>query len=432
TAFKDERLNALEAEALTGNLSLRAAWNRLEQARASAAKQGAALRPSIDMSADASREAREAFDALLGDERRSYTTNVGFGLMAGYELDLWGRLKKTHQAAAQNAQASADDLQAAAVSLTAELANAWYQLVERQGQLRLIDEQIKTNRDYLDLITLQFRQGQASATDVLQQRQLVQSNRANRLQVEPSITILEHRLALLTGKPIGPLPVLSPLALPLLPPLPQTGVPIDWLRRRPDLRAAERRVTAANHALGAAIVDRLPRLSISLRADTNADKTSELFDNWLAALAGNLTAPILDGGRRRAEVRRSQAARDEALNAYGQTVLAAFKEVEDTLVLEQKQDLYIRSLEAQLELSELATEQTRENYMRVGKNFTRYITTLMGHQNLQRTVLSARGRLIEYRIGLYRAIAGSWSLPAPAQDGDRSAKAGAGRLTQER
>ena len=416
TAFHDDQLNALMDQALTDNFSLKAAWDRLEQAWASAEKAGAARLPALDVSADASRQLSEtSTSSPTAEGGRNDTTNLALGLMAAYEVDVWGRVQATRDAAALNAQASRDDLLAAAMSLTAELANTWYQLIERMGHLRLIDEQIKTNRDYLDLITLQFRQGQASATDVLQQRQLVQSNRGNRLQVESTVAVLEHRLALLAGQPIARQSIIPRSSLPDLPPLPRTGVPLEWLRRRPDLHAGERRVQAADHALAAAIADQMPRFSITVRANVSAESASDLFDNWLAALAGNMAAPIFDGGRRRAEVRRTQAARNEALNSYAQTVLTAIREVEDALGLEDKQHQYIRSLEAQLEISGQATEQTRENYIRGGRDFTRYLTTLIAHQGLQRTVLAAQGKLIEYRIALYRAIAGSWDLPIPGR-----------------
>ncbi len=404
TAFGDEVLDALVDEALGGNLGLRTVRDRLAQSTASAAKSGASLRPSASGSGSLSRQVRDTTG-------RTYATDIALGLAASYELDLWGRLRATRDAAQLDTAATSEDLQAAAISLTAEIARTWYRLVERSGQLRLVDDQVRTNKDYLDVITLRFRRGQASATDVLQQRQLVHATESERILVRSAISVLEHQLAVLLGRtPDGWRAVDMPSALPSLPSLPDTGVPLDWLRRRPDLRAAELRLHAADRRLAAAVADRWPTLGVSVSASTDASRAEDLFENWLASAAASLAAPLLDGGLRRAEVKRSRAVVSEALHGYGQSVLSALGEVEDALVRESRQREYVASLEFQLVLSAQATQQTRESYIRSGEQFTRYLTTLMSHQRLQRSLLDAQRQHVEYRIGLYRALAGGWAL----------------------
>ena len=408
TMFGDHRLNALIKEAFRGNFSLRSAWDRLDQARAVAARSGAALRPTLDASAGASRTYRET-DAT----NQTNATQVSLGLAAGYEADLWGRIRAARDAAALDAAASREDLNAAAMTLSAEVAGTWYQLVERHGQLALLDEQIKTNLDYLEVITLKFRRGQVSATDVLQQRQLVESTRGERIQTAAESEVLEHQLAVLLGRtPLHPAPA-TPEKPPVLPDLPQTGIPAEWIRRRPDVRAAELRIQAADRSLAAAIADRFPRLSLSASAQTATSTASDLFDNWLASLAANLTAPLIDGGRRRAEVDRTRAARSEKLNTYGETVLSALKEVEDAITQEVRQTEYVASLHEQFKLSAQSTEQTLENYTKGTMDFTRYLTTLLGHQRLQRTVLRAEQQRVQHRIDLCRALAGGWTPQRP-------------------
>jgi len=413
TAFADERLSALVEEALAGSFTLRVAWDRLDQARALAAKSGAGLWPELGGSAGVSRTVSKA-----GGAERDYQTGYALGLGAAYEVDLWGRVRAARDAARLDALASEQDLRAAAITLSAEIARAWFQLVETRGQLRLVDEQLATNEDYLEVITLRFRRGRASATDVLQQRQLVQSKKGDRHQLRSAIEVLEHRLAILVGRPPGRLELAVPEDLPEAPALPETGAPAIWVRLRPDLRAAELRVRAADRDAAAAIADRFPRLALSLQAETSAERVRDLFDNWLAGLAANLTAPLLDGGERRAEADRTRAAASEALNSYGQAVLQALGEVEDALTQEARQEEYVASLAQELALSAEATEQTRQSYIRTGSDFTRYLTTLIGHQRLQRICLESRRRRIEYRINLYRALGGA--LP-PARPGPHSA-----------
>ena len=408
TALGDEQLNAIIERALRGNFSLRMAWDRLDQARALATRSGAGIWPSLDGSAGASRAVRS-----LEGGGRLYGTEFGLGLVASYEVDLWGRIRSTHDAARLDVYASGEDLGAAAITLTADVARTWCLLTEQRGQWKLLSEQIETNEKYLEVVTLKFRRGQVSAADVLQQRQLVESARGERIAVASNIRVLQHQLDVLLGQPPGGGAAGAAEELPTLPPLPQTGLPAEWVRRRPDVRAAELRVQAADRRVAAAIADQFPRLGLSITADTSAERVRDLFDNWMASLAANLVAPLFDAGWRRAEVERSRAAVSERLNAYGQVVLASLREVEDALSREARQTEYVASLRKQLELSKQATDQTLENYTKRGMDFTRYLTTLLAHQRLQRTHLQARRQRVDYRIDLYRALAGSWALSRP-------------------
>ena len=409
TALGDEMLDRLIEQAVRENFSLRTAWDRLEQARAVARASGASLLPNVDGTAGASRTINDAGGSRTG------VTGISLGVTVSYEVDLWGRVRGTRDATRLDALASEENLRAAAMTLSSEVARTWVTLIEQKGQLRLLAEQIKTNEDYLKLITLRFRRGRVSATDVFQQKQLVESTKGERTQVDSAIAVLRHQLAVLIGKSPGGRTFSPPDQLPDLPPLPATGLPAEWIRRRPDIRAAELRVQAADRRFAAAVADKFPRLTLSARAETTAEEIRDLFDNWLASIAANLIAPLFDGDRRQAEADRTRAVVSERLNAYGQVVLTSLKEVEDALVQEARQREYVASLKRQLALSDQAKTQTRENYIKGTVDFTRYLTTLLGHQNLQRKTLQAAGRLVQYRINLYRALAGSWQLPRPPQ-----------------
>jgi outer membrane protein, multidrug efflux system len=407
--FGDPRLDKLIDEALHGSFSLRGAWDRLDQARATARRSGAAMLPSLTGTTGVARTgAKTAAGTAHG-------TGYSLGLAASYELDLWGRVRATRDASVLDALASAEDLNAAVMTLSADVATTWYKLVEQRGQIKLLDEQIKTNKDYLEIITLQFRRGRVSATDVLQQRQLVELSAGERIQAESAAEVLEHQLAVLLGRAPDAPAMATPTALPAVPPLPKTGVPAEWVRRRPDVRSAELRVHAADRSVAAAIADRFPQVNLTAGASTSANNTGKIFDfdAWLLSLAANLSAPLFDGGRRRAEVDRTRAALSEKLNSYGQTVLTSLREVEDALTQEARQAEYMASLQKQLTLSKQSTDQTRENYAKGTTDFTRYLTTLLGHQRLQRTVLQARRQLVLHRINLCRALAGSWTPQRP-------------------
>lgn len=408
TAFGDEDLNALVDEALAGNLTLRTTWDRLEQARAVARKSGAPLQPSLTGEAGAARTASRTVG--LG---RSYRTDLSFGLVASYELDLWGRIRSTRDAADMDVRASQEDLRAAAITLAAQVAAAWYDLIEQRGQRTLLDGQIRTNQEYAELVSLRFGRGRVPVTDVLQQRQLVESTQAEKVLVDSRLAVLAHQLAALLGRPPSQAAAAPQGTLPTPGPLPATGLPAALIRRRPDVRAAYHAVRAADLRVAAAIADRFPRVSLTARAETSAGRLHDLFDNWLASLAANLTAPLLDGGLREAEVDRTRAAACERLHAYGQTTLNALTEVEDALAQERQQRRYVASLARQLDLSRKALAQTRERYTKGLTDYLRVLSTLQAHQRLERESLRARRELLGYRIDLYRALAGGWPMPAP-------------------
>ena len=419
TALGDENLNKLIEQALADNFDLKSTWDRLAQARATVRKSSADFWPTLDGSAGAERSRTVTVTSQNDGTTRRNTvldTDLSLGAAASYEVDLWGRVLSTRQAAVMDMLATQEDLCAAAITLSAEVADTWYQLLEQRGQLKLLGQQVKTNRDYLELITLRFRHGQVSATDVLQQRQLLESTQGEIAQSQATGKVLRHGLAILLGRSPGD-PVAAPgQTLPDLPPLPRTGLPAELIQRRPDIKSARLEVEAADKRVAVAIADCFPRITLSARGDTSAYYLRNLFDNWVASMAAELAAPIFDGGLRLAEVDRTKAVASEELHNYGQTVLEALKEVEDALAQEAQQGKYVKSLGEQVDLSRQSMEQTRENYMKGAGEFLRFLTTVLSHQQLQRSHLRARRQLIQYRISLYRALGGGWDLPPPGGD----------------
>ena len=411
TVLGDAELDKLIAASLTNNLDLIATWDRLAEARAVARRSDAGLYPSLTGNGGASRTRTEThkgpggFAAPLGT---TYTSTFSLGLVASYEVDLWGRVRSTSDASALDVLVSQEDLDAAAITLTAEVAQTWYRLVEARRQLVLLDSQIETSKQVLELVQLRFSLGKAPAIDLLQQQQQLESKRAEKAQTNLARTVLQHQLAVLLGKAPGQFNAADGALPAKLPELPETGLSADLVRRRPDVRSAHFRVAAANKRVAAAIADRFPRVSLSLQGGTSTGKVRDLFDNWFATLAANLTAPIIDGGARAAEVDRTKAVASRELHTYAQKILIAIKEVEDALAREARQREYIVSLDKQLALSDEVIVKTRQRYANgdAAVDYLRTLAVLESHQRLQRTGLLARRELIDIRIGLYRALAG--------------------------
>lgn len=398
--FNDPKLNRLIKQALADNFSLLAAYNRLQQAQAVAQKSGSELIPAVNASFETSQRSTGA----------STLNNLSLGLAAGYELDLWGRIRANINASELDTLSAEQDIAVAAISLSAEIAGTWYRLIEQRQQIKLLDRQIRINRDNVDLVSARFRGGQSTAADLFQQTQLLQSVIGDKTTVTANIKVLENQLAILIGQSPGIAAIPLQDSFPALPPLPETGLSSALIQRRPDLRKAYLRIQAADQRVASAIADRFPKLSLSASIDTNTPDLQSFFNNWMATLAGNLVAPLLDGGRRVAEVERNRAVAAEALNNYAQTLLDSVKEVENALIQENQQRQLIEHLDQQVTLSQQASDQIRLRYVYGAMDFLRVLTAFLSQQSVERNRLRAQQQLIDYRINLYRALAGGFTV----------------------
>lgn len=402
--FEDQNLNHLITQALANNLTLQSAWDRLDRARALARKADADLFPQLSGEAGASStRSRTNFGT---DSSQRYN----LGLAASYEVDLWGRIRSTSEAAELDAQASEEYLLTAALTLSAQVATTWFQLLEQRGQIEILKQQQHTYEQGLELISLQFRTGQIGIADLLQQRQLVESRRGEQALAIGRAQVLQNQLAVLLGTAPDQAPEITASELGKLPPLPATGLQSHLLERRPDVRAAWLQLQAADQRVAAAVADRFPRLSLTGRASTTDEQIEDLFDDWLASLAANLLAPLIDGGRRLAEVERSQAVATENFHIYGQRVLEALTEVEDTLTQEQRLKEYLISVNRQLELAERSFARIRDRYLNGAEDYQRVLGALLSIQLLQRSQLLAQRELFVNRVNLCRALAGGWEM----------------------
>ncbi|UCD28032.1 MAG: efflux transporter outer membrane subunit [Planctomycetota bacterium] len=459
-AFESDELNALMEEAFAENLTLRQMWARLDQADAAAIKAGADLYPQLSLEASASydRSVRSvegsstSLKSQLGNAVVNGVTqgvsrgissaisggqgglgNLGFGggrttggqttggrvttetkqfglsLTASYELDIWGRVRSERQSARFDLEASREDMESAAMTVAAEVVNRWLGIIEQQAQKQLLEDQLKTNQTYLELVELRFRKSLVSALDVYQQRQTVAGVKKQIPLIESQERVLRHELAVLLGKPPATEYLLGGYDLEKVPPLPRLGVPAKLLINRPDVRAALGRLNAADYRVAVARADQLPAIRLTGGIGYSADDFSNLFNDWFVNLAGNLTAPLFDGFRRAAEVDRTKAVVEERLAAYRLAVLTAIKEVEDALVQERKQREHIAALTQQLEDARNALREAGQRYQKGLSDYLPVLTSLEGTQFLTRNLITARRDLLIFRVNLYRALGGIWT-----------------------
>lgn len=412
--FGSEGLERAVERAWEGNLELKAAWARLQQARAQARQTRAALWPEL----------RAEAGVTVSNETERLPGTVGGGdgdgadagtrweasLAASYEVDLWGKLRHRARAAELEAEAVRRRAQTLAMTLTSRVADAWFDVVIARRRLDLLDEQLEVSEEILELTKNRFRRGLAEEIDITQQRQNVESLRGQRVEARLTLETSRHRLAVLTGREPGEEMEVEPDSLPELAPLPDPGVPADLLKRRPDVRAALLRLRAADERTAAAVADQLPTLELSARLFLQAGRVGRLLDELIWSVAGTVSQTIVDGGRLRAAVREAESAAEARLYAYGQTLLEALEDVRNAMVGGRRLKQRVASLERELESANDSLEAARSRYREGTVDYLRVMDALQQLQRLQRQLLEARRNRLSYRIALCRAIGGSWAM----------------------
>ena len=407
TVFEDQQLNTLMDSAFAKNMNLISVWYQLKEVQAIRKGQSTFLLPDFEGRAQTAISRPEP--DFAGGE------NTQLGITASYEVDLWGRIRASVQAEDMRVQATAFDYQAAAMALSGEITQVWFQLITTQKQLNLAQQQIENNEKIIKLIRVRFGAGQIKGVDILRQQQLLKATQNQQIIYETNLELLKNQLAILTGTPPQNFDLQVKDSLPNLPPKPETGLPLELIRRRPDIQRAYSTLLAADRDMAAAVRNKFPRLSFNLSTQARSNNYSQLFSDWAYTLGANLLAPIFYWGRLRAEVDRTEAIKNQQLHQYGQSVLLAFQEVENALIQEQKQLERIEVLEERLIMSEKINKQLQIEFI---NGFTEYLDVLLSlneQQQLQRDKLDAQQALYEFRISLYRALAGSFETERQQQ-----------------
>jgi NodT family efflux transporter outer membrane factor (OMF) lipoprotein len=416
--FQDPLLNGLMAEAFAGNLDLEQAYARLEQVEAQARITGAARRPSVALQGAAGRIRQPGLFEVQTDN--SYRLSVA----AGFELDVWRKLASRSEAARLDALAVRQDLAALYLSLSARLADLYYLAVEQRSQLALADNTIASFADTLQRVEDRYREGLVPALDVYQSRQNLAAAKARRPAFEASLASAEHALAVLSGRYPDRSAAGSLAELPALDGTFPVGLPATLLQRRPDIRGALSRLQATDARVAAAIAERFPSFNLLADYGGAGSELGSLLDspNIFWNLLVNLAQPVIDGGRRKAEVDRTRALFDENLGFYQQTVLRAFQEVEDALVQERTGARRIGLLEERVVATAGSLRLSTDRYLQGLSEYLPVLTAQISHAEAQSALLEARRQRIVARISLARALGGNWMDSFVEQRQDKGAQ----------
>jgi NodT family efflux transporter outer membrane factor (OMF) lipoprotein len=401
--FGDKKLENLMEEAFLKNLDLIQTFERLKQLQATERITGAARYPTLDAKGSGGRQRQKAFNNSIIDD------SFDLSLAAGYEVDLWRKLQTRTEAARLEAIASKEDIKALYISISARLSDLYYLAVEQRAQLELSDEIIESFQDTLERVERRYREGLVPALDVYQSRQNLAEAKAGRTRFEVGLANALHDISILLGR--YPDREIGGSSVDLIdPPDFATGIPSQLLTRRPDIQAALLRLKASDERIAAAIADRFPVFNLVAGYGGANNKIRDILDSpnihW--NLLMEVAQPVFDAGKRKAEVDRTKAVFRENLAVYHQSVLNAFKEVEDALASSRATKKRIAMLEERVSA---ASSALRLSLLRYTFGLSDYLPVLAAQQSYadsKSAFLEAKRQLISDRIQLARALGGEW------------------------
>ncbi len=400
--FGDEKLNSLIESGLTMSPDVTQAYARLAQVQAAFHITDSVRSPFLNLEGQASRDKQFfSFNESLGNTLR-------LSLSAGFELDLWKKLSSLSEAARLEVLASREAVKSVYITLSTSIADLYYLTVEQRAQLKQLEKIVASYADTLVRVERRYQEGIAPSLEVYQARQNLAIARARRPVFAANLARAEHTLAVLIGR-FPENNIAGDLAtLPTLPEAYSAGLPSELLTQRPDIEAAYLRVQAQDARIASSIADRFPSFNlIGSYGRNNLDFGASTTGTFWSFLI-NSAVPVIDGGRRKAEVDRNRAMLQEDIAVYRQTVLRAFQEVEDALSNNRTSEETIVTLSDQLEVSSANVRAAEDGYF-LGLNDL--LTVQIAQRQLDEVkirLLSAQRQLISDRISMIRTLGGNW------------------------
>jgi multidrug efflux system outer membrane protein len=411
--FGDPVLDRLIETALRENKDVRIAAARVEEfaARVDIFRSGLYPQLGYDGSGSRNRISREAFGGQGTDERKY--NNYGIAANLSWELDLWGRIRRSTEAARAELLAEEENRRAVILSLVSAVATSYVTLLQLDRQLEVSRETLETRSESLDLFRLKFKGGVISELELAQVRTEYEQAAAAIPPIERRIALAENALSVLLGR--NPEGIARGRSIDdlKLPPVP-AGVPSQLLERRPDIRAAEQDLVAADARIDVARTQYFPTISLTGLFGYTSDALSDLLQSsantW--SLGGSALGPIFTGGRIRAQVRASEAVQRQALVGYLQTIQNAFREVDDSLVSVQKSR---EQLTAEGNRVQALEDYARLARLRYDEGYASYIEVLDAQRFLfdaELQYVATQGDVYASLVGAYKAMGGGWIILA--------------------
>ena len=407
--FGDSNLNGLEQQVTISNQNIAQAEARFRQARALVQSARAAYYPTITVGIGVTGMQQSPTSQSRNPKTPSAFPEYTLPIDVSWELDVWGRIRRSVESSEASAQASAADLEAARLSARAEVAQDYFLIQSLDAQIRLLDATVIAFQKSLELTNNRYNAGVASRGDVLQAETQLKTTQAQAIDLEVLRAQTEHAVAVLLGKAPADFSLTVRPAVAAPPAIPG-GVPEELLPRRPDVASAERTMAAANAQIGVAQSAYYPTVSIN----TSGGFESESIGNWFSVLgrfwsAGIATTQTLfDGGLRQSQVESARAVYEQDAAAYRQTVLTGYQEVEDNLAAQR-----ILANEAQVQddavnAAEQSLTVTMNQYQAGIVSYLNVVVAQTLALNNEKTAVDIRGRRLNACVLLIKALGGGW------------------------
>jgi len=408
TILQDPQLSALEERAVKGNLELQEARARIREARALRGLNRADLFPTLDAGAAASRS-RHRNSSGSNTETELYSA----GFDAGWELDLFGGVKRSVEAAQADLEATREDQHDLLVSLLAEVALNYVEARTFQSRLEVSKANIKAQQKIYDLNRSRFEAGLTGELAVQESLRILESSRSLVPTLETGLEAAKNRLAVLLGAQPGSLheELSERQPLPVLPLSVAVGIPAETLRHRPDVRRAERELAAQTARIGVATADLYPKFRLFGTLGLEANNAGDLFQaasrTW--SVGPSVSWNLFDAGAVRRNIEIQNARQDQALSRYEQTVLRAQEEVENALVAYAREQRRRESIANAATAAERAAELARDQYQAGLVSFNNVLDAQRSLLALRDDLASSEGTLISNLVRLYKALGGGWT-----------------------
>jgi multidrug efflux system outer membrane protein len=410
--FHDTELDTLEEQVDAANTDIKIAVARVDQAAAITGYTRSYLFPSVSAQPAVSRtrEAENRPNNGATSGRAATYNEFLLPLVLNYEIDAWGRVRRTVEAARANQQATVDDFRFVRLTAEANVALDYYQLRENDQELRVLDATVADLQSSLALTTSLFQHGLGSELQVAQAKTLLDQTVASRQTLIISRAQSEHAIAVLLGRTVESFTI-APQPDAGAPPVIPIGLPSDLLQRRPDVLEADRNVAATTAQIGVAKAAYFPQLSLTGLAGYDSSNAGKLLDwqNSIASLASSAIAPVFTAGRVHAGVQQATAAYQGALAQYEKTVLTSYQQVEDQLTA-------LSDLSTQAELQQAAVaDATRSEQLatdRFKAGLVSYLDVVTAQQEVlfnQRAAAQIAGQRMLASVVLIKALGGGWT-----------------------
>jgi NodT family efflux transporter outer membrane factor (OMF) lipoprotein len=410
--FNDDALDALEAQIDISNQTVKAAEAAFEQSRALVSQARAGFWPTIAASVGAQRQ-NEPVGVVNGAGAPSTVsrtqTSVTAGVSGSWDIDIWGRIRRTTESSVASAQASSAALAAARLSAQAELATDYFELRAQDQLQKLLDDAVDAETRSLHIAESRYKFGVGARADVVTAQTQLLSSQAQQVNAKIQRAVLEHAVAVLVGKQPAEFSVVPTAMRSDVPTVP-AGVPSTLLERRPDVAEAERGMAAANAQIGIAKAGYFPDLTLTGSDQYSGSTFSHLIQNsnrvW--AIGPALAQTLFDGGLVRAQVRGARAAYEGTVDSYRQTVLTGFQQVEDDLVtlrvLEQEGAIEDDTVKAAREAEALTLNQYKAGTV----PYSSVITAQTARLSAEETALQVLSSRLQVSVALIEALGGGW------------------------